>query len=183
MRTFRLRAPSPALVISVVALVIALGGTSYAFFLPNGSVGSKQLKNRAVTNAKLGPNSVGPAKIMPGAVNASKINMSGLTVPNAATAGTANALNGVQVVSAGPFTNTPGSQNYGQSNCPTNTHVIAGGVYRSRSWHRPVGELILADAYRHNKPAAERLGRLGEQQQHDQPPPRSTSTRSAPRRT
>ncbi len=47
--------PSPALVISLVALFVALGGTSYAAInaLPKNSVGTKQLKNGAVTAAKL----------------------------------------------------------------------------------------------------------------------------------
>jgi hypothetical protein len=87
MRRVRLRVPSPALVVSVVALIVALGGTSYAAFsLPKGSVGTKQLKNKAVTNAKLARNSVGTANIKNGGVTASKINTSGLTVPNDQTA-------------------------------------------------------------------------------------------------
>jgi hypothetical protein len=50
-----LRMPSPALVISVVALFVALGGTSYAAItgLPANSVGTAQLKNNAVTAGKL----------------------------------------------------------------------------------------------------------------------------------
>jgi hypothetical protein len=50
----RLRAPSPAVVISVIALFVALGGTSYAAItIPTNSVGTAQLKNGAVTAAKL----------------------------------------------------------------------------------------------------------------------------------
>lgn len=45
------RMPSPALVVSVLALIIALGGTSYAALkLPKNSVGTKQLRNGAVTS-------------------------------------------------------------------------------------------------------------------------------------
>ncbi len=59
MKTFRLRAPSPALVVSVLALVVALGGTSYAAFsLPNNSVGTKQLRNNAVTASKINPSAL-----------------------------------------------------------------------------------------------------------------------------
>ena len=50
------RKPSPAMVVACVALVVALGGTGYAAFrLPSGSVGTKQLRNGAVTRAKIAP--------------------------------------------------------------------------------------------------------------------------------
>jgi hypothetical protein len=56
MSRYRLRRPSAALVISMVALIVALGGTSYAAFtLPRNSVGTKQLKNKAVTLPKIAP--------------------------------------------------------------------------------------------------------------------------------
>jgi len=47
--------PSPSMVISLIALFVALGGTSYAAInaLPTNSVGTKQIKNGAVTGAKL----------------------------------------------------------------------------------------------------------------------------------
>jgi hypothetical protein len=46
----RRRLPSPSMVVSMVALTFALGGTSYAVIkLPPRSVGSKQLKPKAVT--------------------------------------------------------------------------------------------------------------------------------------
>ena len=74
MQKRRFRAPSPAFVIALIALFVALGGTTYAATsLPKNSVGSKQLKKNAVT---------GP-KIKKGAVTAAKINPAGLTVPSA----------------------------------------------------------------------------------------------------
>jgi hypothetical protein len=49
-----MRKPSPALVISLVALFVALGGTSYAAIrLPKNSIGTKQLKDGAVTRSKI----------------------------------------------------------------------------------------------------------------------------------
>jgi hypothetical protein len=49
-----MKAPSPALVVAVVALFVALGGTTYAATsLPKNSVGTKQLKNGAVTAQKI----------------------------------------------------------------------------------------------------------------------------------
>jgi hypothetical protein len=45
---------SPATVIAMIALAVALGGTSYAaVVLPAGSVGTKQLKKNAVTSVKV----------------------------------------------------------------------------------------------------------------------------------
>jgi hypothetical protein len=95
-RKRRLRMPSPSLVIAVVALFVALGGTSFAAInaLPKNSVGTKQLKNNAVTGTK----------IADGTVTASKIDPSGLTVPtatHATSAGSAtNATNATHAASA-----------------------------------------------------------------------------------
>jgi hypothetical protein len=99
----RPRAPSPALVISLIALFVALGGTTYAATnLPKNSVGTKQLKNNAVT---------GP-KIASKAVTAAKINTSGLSVPSATHATNAdsatnatNATHATSADSAGSATN------------------------------------------------------------------------------
>jgi hypothetical protein len=55
----RLRKPSPATLIALLALFVALGGSSYAALqLPNGSVGTRQLKNGAVTSKKVKNNSL-----------------------------------------------------------------------------------------------------------------------------
>src|SRR5215211_6423975 len=54
MRDMKPRRPSPALVVSVIALSVALGGTSYAaIVLPANSVGKKQIKKNAVTTEKV----------------------------------------------------------------------------------------------------------------------------------
>jgi hypothetical protein len=59
----RLRAPSPALVISLIALFVALGGTTYAATnLPKNSVGTKQLKNGAVTKTKINKKTISALK-------------------------------------------------------------------------------------------------------------------------
>ena len=59
MRRLRLRRPSPALVISLIALFVALGGTSYAAIkigarnLKTGSVGTRAVKNATLSGRDL----------------------------------------------------------------------------------------------------------------------------------
>jgi len=101
-----LRRPSPAIVVSVVALLVALGGTAYAgITLGKNSVGSKQLKNNAVTSSKIKNGAVTTKKLKNGAITSSKINTSGLTVPHASSADAAtnatNAQNATRATSAG----------------------------------------------------------------------------------
>jgi hypothetical protein len=115
MRT-RLKRPSPALVVALVALVAALTGTAWAA-LGKNSVGSKQLKknsvtaakiknnavtgskiqNNAVTTSKIKENGVTTSKIQDGAVTGAKVNLSTLgKVPSASSADTASNLVGQQ---------------------------------------------------------------------------------------
>jgi hypothetical protein len=64
MNTIRSRLPSPAMLVACVALVVALGGVSYAAgVLPKNSVGTAQLKKTAVTAAKLKENAVTGKKV------------------------------------------------------------------------------------------------------------------------
>lgn len=69
-----LRAPSPAMIVACVALFVALGGTSYAAIkLPANSVGTKQLKNSAVTGVKVKDASLTGAKLAEGSVAGTKL--------------------------------------------------------------------------------------------------------------
>ena len=59
--------PSPALVVSFCALVVALGGTGYAVTqLPRNSVGTAQIRNNAVTGAKVKAGSLEASDFRPG---------------------------------------------------------------------------------------------------------------------
>ena len=52
----RLRRPSPAMLVALLSLFVALGGSSYAALkLPKASVGPKQLKKNSVTSPKVKP--------------------------------------------------------------------------------------------------------------------------------
>ena len=56
--------PSPSMVVALVALFVALGGSAFAV----SQVGTKQLKNAAVTTAKIRNGAVNNAKLGNGSV-------------------------------------------------------------------------------------------------------------------
>jgi hypothetical protein len=64
---FRFRRPSPAMVVALLALFVALGGSSYAALaLKKNSVSSKHIKNGQVKKADLAKNSVDASKVANG---------------------------------------------------------------------------------------------------------------------
>jgi hypothetical protein len=94
MRRIVCKMPSPALVISCIALFVALSGVGYAkVVLSKNSVGTKQIRNGQVKAADLGANAVRGPKIANGQVTGADVDESTLgqvpSAANAATAGTA----------------------------------------------------------------------------------------------
>ena len=68
------RIPSPAMLVALIALFIALGGAGYAALkVPKNSVGSKQLKKNSVTAKKIKKNAVTTPKVKNGAITAAKL--------------------------------------------------------------------------------------------------------------
>ena len=60
---------SPAMIVACVALVVALGGVSYAAgVLPKNSVATAQLKKKAVTGKKIAANAVTSGKVKNGSL-------------------------------------------------------------------------------------------------------------------
>jgi hypothetical protein len=98
MSKIRGKRPSPALVISVLALFVALGGSAYAA----KKIGTKEIKANAVTTGKIKKNAVTTSKIKKEAVTGAKIKESSLgPVPNATHA--TNADNSTNAVNATNF--------------------------------------------------------------------------------
>ena len=119
MKQFRIGRPSPAMVVAVVALVLAMVGTGYAAInLPKKSVGTAQLKGSAVTNAKIKNKTITGKKL-----NLKKLGV----VPNATHASSADIAstvpsNAVHVIgAAGEPGFQSGSQNYGTLSGIANT--------------------------------------------------------------
>lgn len=80
MSKLRGKRPSPALVISILALFVALGGSAYAA----KKIGTKEIKANAITTGKIKKNAVTTSKIKKEAVTGAKIKESSLgAVPNA----------------------------------------------------------------------------------------------------
>jgi len=110
------RRPSPALIISIIALIAALSGTAYAA-LGKNSVGSRQLKSKSVTTGKIANNAVTGAKVAKETLTGDDIRISGLpSVPNANEA--------THAKSADALTD-PGNQNHSAS-CPGGSTLIRG---------------------------------------------------------
>ena len=141
--------PSPAAVLAGVALLVALGGTSYAAgLLPANSVGTVQLKSDAVVSSKVkdgsllaidfksgqlpsgpaGPAALGAEAGPPGAVGpAGATGATGSTGAQGA-AGPSGPADALTYVSA----SVPAGTQYspatsGEAKCPTGQHAVSGG--------------------------------------------------------
>ena len=121
------RHPSPALVISCVALAIALGGTGYATVsqVPRNSVGTPQLKNSAVTSAKVKNRSLLRADFAAGSAPCRTCRAGGTAGP-AGPAGPAG-LSGLERVEVTSLNNTA-SPKTAQMACPAGKRLIGGGA-------------------------------------------------------
>src|ERR1700761_7870908 len=75
-------------VIATIALFVALGGASYAAVkLPKNSVGTKQIKNKSITEAKIATGAITAGKIAPRSIGGPALDLSSIgTVPSAAQA-------------------------------------------------------------------------------------------------
>lgn len=128
------RRPSPALVISCVALTVALGGTSYATVLqvPRNSVGPAQLKTAAVTSKKIAANAVTSAKVQNGTLLPADFKTSALPAGPVGPAGPAGpagppGLSGIErIETVSPSTSTTSKSVF--LACPTGKRLIGGGA-------------------------------------------------------
>ena len=140
---FGFKIPSPAMVVASIALLVALGGTSYAaVVLPKNSVGATQLKANAVTSAKIKDRTI---------------------AANDLTVGTITALRG-----AAGATGPQGPAGPGGPAGPAGTAVaygtveaaVSGGVLARYGWtsviHQSAGRVLLQRLQRH----AEDRGRV-----------------------
>lgn len=115
--------PSPAMVVAVIALIAALTGTAFAA-LGKNTVGSRQLKRKAVTTGKIANNAVNGQKVANRSLTGADINLGALgTVPSAVEA--SHAAN-ADAISGHP------------ASCPAGTTLIRGVCFDSVSNGPPV---------------------------------------------
>jgi hypothetical protein len=129
-----LRRPSPALVVSCIALAAALGGTGYATVLnvPRNSVGAAQLKNSAVTTKKLAANAVTSSKVLNGSLGKADFRPGQIPAGPAGPQGPAGAAGppGLSAVERVDVT-TPSSSTSPKTAslpCPTGKRLVGGGA-------------------------------------------------------
>jgi hypothetical protein len=142
MSWFQSRRPSAALAVSVIALIVALSGTAYAgIVLGPNSVGTKQLRKRAVTTAKIHNGAITAKKLKKGLLvpHAAIANSAGAALvaghassaDRATTAGSAAALSGVNVVTSAAITNPHGQETFGEADCPAGQFAVGGGAWNT----------------------------------------------------
>jgi hypothetical protein len=123
MDTISKRIPSPAAILACVALLVSLGGVSYAAtVLPKNSVGAAQLRNGAVTAGKVRTDTINSAKVKDGTLTGADALDNSLTgadvnestlgqVPSAATAGSANTAMSANSADTARFATSAGALN------------------------------------------------------------------------
>jgi hypothetical protein len=142
MRATRKFLPSPAMIVACAALVIALGGVSYAAaVLPKNSVGTTQLQKKAVSGAKIKNDAVTGAKVRSGSLLAADFKTGQLPVgahgpkgdpgpqgPKGDTgAAGAPGVSGVEYIQAASPSIAPGSFDSAMAICPAGKKAIGGG--------------------------------------------------------
>jgi hypothetical protein len=127
---------SPAMLVACLALVVALGGVSYAAtVLPKNSVGTAQLKKKAVTASKLRANSVSAPKVKDGTLLAADFKAGQLPAGPKGDPGQkgdkgdpgAPGVSGREYVIGAEVSVNPGQLGGAQVTCPAGKKVMGGG--------------------------------------------------------
>jgi hypothetical protein len=128
MRERPMSLPSPAIVLAAIALLVALGGTSIAAVsqVPRASVGTPQLKNNAVTGAKIAGSTVTSADVKNGSLLRGDFKAGQIPAGPAGPQGPAG-LSAREQVSAETTLTAVGPKNITVT-CPAPKKVIGGGV-------------------------------------------------------
>jgi hypothetical protein len=131
------RRPSASLLISMLALFVALGGTTYAVTVPRNSIGPAQLRSASVTTSKLAAKSVIRTKLGGGVVGTDQIGTQVVTAAKIADGAVGNgqlassSVSGSKLASSSVSNGKLGSGSVSNSKLGTNsvsTSKIQGGA-------------------------------------------------------
>ena len=141
-RMLRVR-PSPSLAVGFTALLVALGGTSYAVVLiPINSVGSAQIKSNGVASSDIRPNAVTSAKVQNGKLLAVDFAAGELPAGPVGSPGVAGApgaqgpqgpagIATVSSVNGSPVSVAPGDVGSASATCPVGSALVGTGFSAS----------------------------------------------------
>lgn len=113
----RPRLPSPGLILGLVALAVALGGTAMANLPGNNSVISSDIKNNNVRSPDIKSNAVKQSEIAANAVGQSEVGTDAVG---------ADELKATWIVGSGETVNA-NSADSATATCPVGSQVISGG--------------------------------------------------------
>ncbi len=122
MKRSRPRRPSASLLISCLALFLALGGTVYAASKINGT----QIKPKSIPGNRIKPGSITAAQVKAQSLTGTQVVGSSLTGVSASSLSSVTYVASTVTLAESTglgFTGTPGS-----ASCPTGTKVIGGGA-------------------------------------------------------
>jgi hypothetical protein len=154
MRRITVSLPSPAMVVALIALVAALGGSAYAAKkisstqIRTGAVGARAVKNRSLTSLDIRKDSLGGATVREERLNSSKIDVRKLrTVPRANSVPKnsigASDLGAVTRRFGGAATVTNGAVGRATADCKKGELVLGGGG----RWVVPVAGQSIQSSY------------------------------------
>jgi hypothetical protein len=127
------------MVIAVIALVVSLGGTSYAAInLPKNSVGATQIKKNAITSGKVKDHSLRAKDFKAGALARGPVGPMGATGPTGppGAKGDAGATT-VKMRTGSDFTVVRNDHASGTASCQPGETATGGGVFPKASTYYP----------------------------------------------
>lgn len=122
------RRPSPALIVAILALIVAMAGGAYAVTVPKKSVGPKQLKAGAVKTGKIRDGAVITSKLGSEAVTTEKLGAEAVTSAKLGTAAVTAGKLGQAVVHRGEITVPDGAGGALTVSCGTTERLLSGGA-------------------------------------------------------
>lgn len=118
---------SPSLVISCLALFVALGGTGYAVVvMPKDSVGTRQLKKNAVVSSKVRDGTLRARDFAPGQIPPGAQGVQG--APGGKGEPGASGFSSLRYIRGDWITLPPNDEASDEILCPDGEHVVGGGV-------------------------------------------------------